>query len=208
MALAVVGLSGGIAAGKSTVAALLARRLPAVHLDADAVARRILNLPAVRARVARAFPGSVRRDGTFDRGGLARTVFGDPQALIRLESILHPLVRRALESEISGARARGRVVLLDAPLLQETGADLLCDRVVYVACPARVRRRRSRLARGWSAAQHRAREARQWSCRRKRARSHLVVENAGDRTRLRLDVARAAAAIRRLARSRRPARSR
>ncbi len=206
MALAVVGLSGGVASGKSTVAALLARRIPAVHLDADAVARRVLALPAVRARVARAFPGVVRGDGTLDREGLARLVFGDPPALSRLEAILHPLVRRALERAIS--RARGRFVLLDAPLLQETGADSLCDRVVYVACPARVRRRRSMRARGWSGAEHRAREARQWSCRRKRARSHLVVENAGNETKLKRDVARAAAAIRRLARSRRATRAR
>jgi dephospho-CoA kinase len=87
-------------------------------------------------------------------------------------------------------RARAPFVLLDAALLQETGADGLCDAVVYVACPARTRRARTRRTRGWTDAHHRAREARQWSCRRKRARADHAIDNSDGPERTRREVAR------------------
>jgi dephospho-CoA kinase len=188
MSRTVIGLVGGIASGKSMVASLFAEERSAVHLDADGVARRVLARPAVVKAVARRIPGALGRDGKMDRQKLARKVFSDPQALAALEEITHPPIRRALERALR--RARAPYVLLDAALLQETGADELCDVVVYVACPARTRRARARSHRGWSGAEHRAREARQWSLRRKRAGADLVVDNAGDEARTRRDVRR------------------
>jgi len=193
MSTIVIGLVGGIAAGKSTVAALFAAERRALLLDADVIARRVLARPAIRTALHRRLPEAVARDGTMDRKKLARKVFSDPQALAALEAITHPPIRRAIERAIRGARAP--LVLVDAPLLQETGADALCDAVVYVACPARVRRARARRDRGWTAREHAAREARQWPVRRKRARADHVVSNAGDRRRTRRDVRRVLKAI-------------
>jgi len=182
-----IGLVGGIASGKSTVARLFATERLAVHVDADAIARRVLDRPAVRAALARRIPGIGAR-GSLDREMLARKVFGDARALAALEEITHPAIRRGVEAALR--RARTPYVLLDAALLQENGADALCDLVVYVACPARTRRARTRRRRGWSEAHHRAREARQWSCRRKRARADFVVDNGNGLDRTRRDVRR------------------
>jgi dephospho-CoA kinase len=188
MSRTVIGLVGGIASGKTMVASLFAEERSAVHLDADRVAKRVLARPAVVKAVARRFPGAVGRDGKMDRQKLARKVFSDPQALAALEEIMHPLIRRAMARALR--RARAPYVLVDAPLLQERGADELCDVLVYVACPARTRRARTRRHRGWSDEEHRAREARQWPMRRKRAGADLVVDNAGDKARTRRDVRR------------------
>ena len=184
----VIGLVGGIASGKSTVAKLLAACHPGVVVDADAIARRVLDRPAIRKAVARCFPGTGRRDEKIDREKLAAVVFSDPTALRRLEAILHPPVRRGILRSIERA-GRGRVYL-DAALLQENGLDALCDAVVYVACPARVRRARTRRNRGWSEAEHRRREANQWSCARKRAQADHVVDNSGDRQKTRSGASR------------------
>ena len=181
----VVGIVGGIASGKSRIAACLAGRRHAGRLDADASARRIRARPGIREEMARLFPRAVGRGGTLSRAKIAQQVFDDPKALDRLEKLLHPAIRRDLERGIS--RATEPLVLLDVPLLQETGLDALCDLVVYVACPARVRRARSRLARGWDEGHHAAREARQWSCLRKRARADFVVRNGTDPSETRRD---------------------
>jgi dephospho-CoA kinase len=129
----------------------------------------------------------------MDRAALAEIVFSDPRALAALEEIVHPPIRRAMVRAIAAARTP--LVIVDAALLQETGADALCDAVVYVACPARVRRARAIRGRSWTADQWRAREARQWPVRRKRARADLVVDNGDGRGRTRRDVRRALRAL-------------
>jgi len=191
MSRTVIGLVGGIASGKSTVARLWALERRAVHVDADAIARRVLGRADVRAALARRLRGLGK--GRIDRDVLARTVFLDPRALKALEEVTHPRIREAMVRAIE--RAKAPYVLVDAALLQETGADSLCDAVVYVACPARTRRARSRKTRGWSEEHHRAREARQWSCRRKRARADFAVDNSGDAARTRREVRRLIARI-------------
>ena len=197
MSRVVIGLVGGIASGKSTVARLWALERRAVHVDADAIARRVLARPEVRAALRRRLPGA-GTSGRIRREMLAERVFRDPRALRALEEITHPPIRRAIVAAL--ARARAPYVLLDAALLQETGADALCDAVLYVACPARQRRSRSRRTRGWTEAHHRAREARQWPCRRKRARADFAIDNSGPPARTRRAVR---AIIRRIERSRR-----
>lgn len=197
MSRVVIGLVGGIASGKSTVARLWALERRAVHVDADAIARRILDRPEVRAALRRRLPGAGTRGG-IRREMLAERVFSDRSALRVLEEITHPPIRRAVVLALK--RARAPFVLLDAALLQETGADELCDAVVYVACPARTRRARTRRTRGWTEEHHRAREARQWPCRRKRARADFVIDNTGTPARTRREVR---ATIRRIERLRR-----
>jgi dephospho-CoA kinase len=188
----VIGLVGGIASGKSTVARLWALETEAVHVDADAIAREVLGRRAVLAALRRRIRGLGK--GRIDRQMLAAKVFGDPRALAALEEVTHPRIREGIVAAIR--RAGARHVLLDAALLQETGADALCDAVVYVACPARRRRGRTRRARGWTEAHHRAREARQWSCRRKRARADFAIDNSDGQERTRREVRRLIARLR------------
>jgi len=184
----VIGLVGGVASGKSTVAALIAEERSAVRVDADAIARRVLEKPDVSKALAQRFPGAMGQDGRMDRQELARSVFQDREALDDLEKITHPHIRRSMRAAIR--RARTPYVVVEAALLQETGADDLCDAVVYVACPARVRRARARTNRGWTEDEWRARETRQWSCRRKRARAGFAVDNGDGLARTRREVRR------------------
>jgi dephospho-CoA kinase len=142
----ILGLTGSIGMGKSTAAAALRRLGVPVH-DADGEVHRLLKSnPQAIAAIAAEFPG-VAGDVGIDRAALGRRVFGDPQALRRLEAILHPLVRRAEARFLRCARAnRARVAALDIPLLFETGAEQRCDLVVVVSAPefvqaARVLRR-------------------------------------------------------------------
>ena len=142
----ILGLTGSIAMGKSTAAAMF-RRLGVPVYDADRAVHRLMSsgglaVPMIEA----AFPGVVR-DGAVDRGALGARVFGDAAALARLEGILHPLVARQRQKFIGRARRqRQPLVVLDIPLLFETGGERLCDLVAVVSAPpalqlARLRRR-------------------------------------------------------------------
>jgi len=195
MPVTIIGLVGGIASGKSTVARLFAEERETTIVDADHLARHVLRQPAVRAALVRRFPDCVGDSGELDRESMARRVFRRPRELEALEAILHPPIRQAIRRAI--ARARTPYVVLDAPLLLETGLDAMCDAVVYVACDARTRRGRARKTRGWSEAEHRRRESRQWPMRRKRARAGHVVRNDGTPTGARRDVRRVLRAIER-----------
>ncbi len=138
----ILGLTGSIGMGKSTAAAEFRRQGIPVH-DSDAVVHRLLgpNGEAV-AEIDAAFPGSARGGG-IDRKVLGDRVFGDPVALRRLESILHPRVRMAEAVFLHRmARRRAALVVLDIPLLLETGAQRRCDAVAVVTAPARLQTRR------------------------------------------------------------------
>lgn len=184
----VLGLIGGIASGKSSVAALFAEERRCTRIDADVLARRVLGRPTVQRALSVRFPGMVGPDGSLDRKKMASLVFPNPPELAALEAILHPPILRSIRAAI--ARAKTPYVLLDAPLLLETGLDRICDAVVYVACPARVRRRRAAANRGWSEAEHRERESRQWTLRRKRSRADYIVNNGATPAMARRDVRR------------------
>ena len=142
----VIGLTGGIGMGKTTVAAIFARHGIPVF-DADAAVHRLQRpngaaLPAL----ARAFPGAVT-NGILDRAALRDIVLADPAGLRRLERLMHPLVRREERAFRAAARRRARrLILLDIPLLFETGADRRVDWTITVSAPrreqiARIRRR-------------------------------------------------------------------
>ena len=191
----ILGLVGGIASGKSSVAALFAEERRTTIVDADRLARRVLRQPAVQDALRRRFPRCVGPDGELDRSKMARRVFSRPAELEALEAILHPPIRRAMRAAIR--RAKTPYVIVDAPLLQEVGSDEFCDAVVYVSCPARTRRRRAKRTRGWTEEEHRLRESRQWPLRRKRDGSDYVVDNGSTTARARLDVRRILRAIER-----------
>lgn len=140
----ILGLTGSIAMGKSTTARLFRRCGVPVH-DADAAVRRLQGpggraVPAIGALV----PAAVTAAGGLDRGVLGRMAFADPGLLQALESLLHPMVR-AEETRFLAACARARrpMVVLDVPLLYETGAQRRCDAVAVVTAPACLQRQRA-----------------------------------------------------------------
>ncbi len=134
-------LTGSLGMGKSTAAKFLAAAGVPVH-DSDAVVHALYESEAVPL-IEAAFPGSTT-GGKIDRTKLAPMVLNDNAALARLEAIVHPLVLASREEFLAEARGRGApVVVLDVPLLFETGADSRCDAVVVVSAPAEIQRGRA-----------------------------------------------------------------
>ncbi|MGA3398292.1 MAG: dephospho-CoA kinase [Acetobacteraceae bacterium] len=170
----IIGLTGGIGMGKSTAATAFRRaRVPVFDADASVHRLQARGGRAVRA-IEAAFPGTTRH-GTVDRPALRRAVLGKPQALARLEAILHPMVRQEERAFIARARRAGnRLVVLDIPLLFETGGRKV-DRVVVVSAPRAVQMHRVRLRRKMSAADIAAVIARQMPDAEKRRRADVVV---------------------------------
>jgi dephospho-CoA kinase len=133
--LIILGLTGSIGMGKSAAASVLRQLGVPVH-DADASVHRLMNHGgAAVGFVEAAFPGTAL-DGAIDRKALGRRVFADPAKLKRLESILHPMVRDQERIFLETARMRRHpVVVLDIPLLYETGGEKRCDAVIVVTAP-------------------------------------------------------------------------
>ena len=132
-----IGLTGPIGCGKSTVASWLGERAGVVVIDADQVARDVLEpgQPALVAVIARFGSGLVGPDGSLDRAALGRVVFADPAALRDLEAIVHPAVRPRILAAIAQAAAEGVVaVVIEAIKLVEGGLAALCDEVWLVTC--------------------------------------------------------------------------
>lgn len=171
----ILGLTGSIGMGKSTAAAMLRRLGVPVH-DADAIVHRLLARGgAAVAQIETAFPGVVR-DGAVDRQELGRRVFGQPAELRCLEAILHPLVRRAETAFLKRHRRTGTpLVVLDIPLLFETGGDRRCDAVAVVSCPAFLQAQRVLRRPGMTAARLAAIRAQQMPDREKRRRADFVL---------------------------------
>ncbi|HTB47451.1 MAG TPA: dephospho-CoA kinase [Acetobacteraceae bacterium] len=170
----IIGLTGGIGMGKSTAAAAFRRaRIPV--FDADATVHRLQARGgrAVRA-IEAAFPGTTAQ-GAVDRPALRRAVLGKAEALTTLEAILHPMVRQEERAFVARARRAGsRAVVLDIPLLFETGGRKT-DRVVVVSAPRAVQMQRVRKRRKMSASDIEAVLARQMPDAEKRRRADLVI---------------------------------
>lgn len=172
----VLGLTGSVGMGKSTAAAMLRRLRVPVH-DSDAVVHRLLapKGAAVNA-VATLFPETVAKDGGIDRLALGRRVFADPAALRQLELILHPLVRHSQERFLRATRARrSTLVVLDVPLLFETGGEKRCDAVIVVSAPRWLQRARVMARPGMTKERYQAMLEKQMPDREKRRRADFVV---------------------------------
>jgi len=187
-----IGLTGGIGAGKSTVAALLAERGAAI-VDADAIARELVEpgQPALNALVAEFGPGILDAGGRLRRSELARIAFADPSATARLDGIMHPLIRAESERRIAGAIASGAgVVVYDMPLLVETGQQGLVDVVVVVDVPEAIQLERATGQRALDADDVRRRMAVQSGREARLAAADEVIDNSGtpDETRRQVDV--------------------
>ena len=177
----VVGLTGGIGSGKSTVSALLAAK-GAVVVDADAVTRELQQpgTPVFAAMVERFGPGIVAGDGTLDRAAVADVVFTDPQALRELNDIVHPAVGAGIAERMAALAETDEVVVLDVPLMVESKRGYPVAGLVVVDVDPEVAVQRLVGSRGMREDDVRARMARQATREERRARADRVVDNSGD----------------------------
>lgn len=181
----VLGLTGSIGMGKSTTARFFREAGVPVHDSDEAVHR--LYAGKAAPLIEAAFPGTVK-DGVVDRALLGAHILGDAAALKTVERIVHPLVRADADAFLAEHRAAGRkLVVLDIPLLFETGGEGRVDRIVVVSAPADIQRERVLARPGMSVEKFEAILAKQVPDAEKRKRADFVVESGGG-----LEAARAA----------------
>ncbi|MGK0619206.1 dephospho-CoA kinase [Meiothermus cerbereus] len=172
-----VGLTGSIGSGKSTVAQRL-RALGVAVLDADEYARE--GAKVLKAEICQAFPEACR-EGELDRVALGRRVFADPEARKRLEALIHPYVRQRMQEETEKARQVGHsLVVHDIPLLFETGREKDFAGVLVVAAPTAQRKARVMARSGLSEAEFEARDQSQLPQEEKVRRATWVIWNDAD----------------------------
>lgn len=179
-AVKVVGLTGGIGSGKSTVGRLLVER--GAHLvDADALVRELQQpgMPVFEAMVERFGPGIVADDGSLDRQAVADIVFNDPEALAALNAIVHPAVGLAVYERIASHEGTDHLVIADIPLLAEGNSAIDLAGVIVVDVPEETQVARLVEFRGFSEADARARISRQASREERLAKADRVVDNSG-----------------------------
>lgn len=177
----VLGLTGSIAMGKSTASALFRRERVPVFCADQTVHRLLGPGGAAVAAIEAAFPGVVAA-GAVDRAQLSAKVFADPQALKRLEAIVHPLVIDAQDRFLKAAARRGSpLAVLDIPLLFEAGLDRLCDRIAVVSAPASLQYQRLVRRRTLDAARIKATLARQMADALKRRRADFIIPSGQGR---------------------------
>ena len=139
----VLGVTGSIAMGKSTVSTMLSHLNNPIH-DADKTVHELMSVNGkAYYEIAESFPGAIQVNGV-DRAKLGQEVFGNPEKLKQLEDILHPLVREARNRFVKQqSRYKSRLVILDVPLLYETGGDKDCDKVLVVSAPYFIQKQRA-----------------------------------------------------------------
>jgi dephospho-CoA kinase len=172
----VLGLTGSIGMGKSATAGFFREAGVPVH-DADAAVHD-LYAGAAAARIEAEFPGATR-DGVVDREALGKVVLADAKALKRLEAIVHPLVRQAETDFVRCCVSAGAsLIVLDVPLLFETGGERRCDAVLVVSAPASVQKQRVLARPGMTVERFEAILAKQMPDSQKRARAHWVLDTS------------------------------
>jgi dephospho-CoA kinase len=175
----VVGVVGGIGAGKSEVAAVLAARSGGRVLVADFAGHEALRRPEIRDALVARFGDSILDNGEIDRRRLAALVFANKDHLAYLESLVHPCIRHRLDEEVRRSREeRVPLLVIDAALLLEAGWAGVCDHLVFVDAPPEVRMERIRDKRGWSAEETQRREAAQLPLTRKRSVADHTIDNS------------------------------
>lgn len=185
----VIGLTGGIGAGKSAVAQILAE-LGCVVSNSDADAREALRDREIRDTIVQWWGPGVLDDagGEIDRSKLAAIVFADPAERKRLEGLTHPWIERRRRVRFANAPPDAPALVIDAPLLLEAGLDRLCDAIIHVEADRAVRLARLAASRRWEEAELARREKSQMPLDQKRLRADHVVDNNGDLSQLRAQV--------------------
>lgn len=177
----VIGVAGGIASGKSTVARVF-ERLGARVLDADAIGHDLLRTDRLRGAIRETFGEDVlTEEGEVDRQALGRVVFGDEGARQRLNRLVRPAIRAEIRRRTGELRGEGYdgVVVVDAPLLVDTGPTDLADKVILVTAPASTRKERIILRSGLTGREAEQRIAAQVSDAKQARWADFVLENNG-----------------------------
>ncbi len=173
-----IGLLGGVASGKSAVARLF-EEAGAHVLNADRMAQAILDQPEMVAQVEeRLGPGLAGPEGRINRKLLAQKVFQSEEARRTLEALIHPLVLARIQEELTRLGKGPNLVVLDVPLLLETGLERECDHLVFVETSEEERETRA-LHRGWSPGERARREKTQLPLEPKRTKSDYILNNSG-----------------------------
>ena len=176
----ILGLTGGIGAGKSSVAKTLVTALEALLLDADALVGQLLQVSQVIDSIELTLGSSVRTGaGCIDRNLLSALIFHDAIARAKVEKVLHPRVRQKIWQGLAKFELErpGGFVVLDIPLLREVGLDKICDQTLHVHVLAAERCRRACARHAWTEAQWQSREDAQMSVDRKEALADAIVSN-------------------------------
>ncbi len=181
----IIGICGGIGAGKSAVTRSFAS-LGARVIDADRTAHAVLRLPEIREALQKKFgAGILADDKSVDRARLGQLVFGPLPAATKarheLEAIVHPAVSDLIRSDLRTALEESPppvAIVLDVPLLLEGPLNDACTHRVFVDAPEPVRHARTAASRGWTSEEHRSREAAQMPLDAKRSQCDVVIENA------------------------------
>jgi dephospho-CoA kinase len=193
-----VGLTGGIATGKSTVSELL-RQLGCEIIDADRLARDVVEpeQPAWKQIVADFGRGVVNADGTLDRKKLGAIVFADPDRRKRLEAITHPAIRARFQARLDELAAQGfaGIVVFDAPVMIESGGYRNMDRLVVVVTDEATQASRLRTRDGTDDTEGRRKIASQMPLAEKAKLADYVIDNSGDRETTAAEVRRVFAAL-------------
>ena len=172
----ILGLTGSIGMGKTATAKMFAEEGVPVQ-DADAAVHALYEGKATPL-IEAAFPGTTA-DGKVDRVKLGTMVIGKPEAMAKLEKIVHPLVAQERDGFLAGAEKAGAdIVVLDIPLLYETGSDINCDAVVVVSAPAEVQRQRVLARPGMTEERFAGILAKQMPDADKRARADFIVDTS------------------------------
>lgn len=188
----VIGLTGGIASGKSTISNIF-KEVGWPVIDADQVARQVVMPGSLGlAQIASRFGSQVLQpDGTLDRATLGRMVFDDPQNLSDLDQIEHPLIMAAIDKQLAGFKKQGLpVVVLDVPLLFETGMDQECDLTVLAVVDRKTQLERLMKRDHCSKAAALKRINAQMSLEEKMRRADVTIDNNGSLAQTRLQVAK------------------
>jgi dephospho-CoA kinase len=178
----IIGITGGIGSGKTTVAAIFGE-MGCLVIGSDAQVEEVYRDPAVIAQLAEWWGAVlVKSDGQLNKGKIADIVFGDSVERTRLERLLHPRVAALRDARMAeaGNNSQVKAIVWDTPLLYETGLHSQCDAVVFVEASAGERMARVTGGRGWNEAELARREKSQWPLDKKREISDYIIANTAD----------------------------
>ncbi len=186
----VVGLTGGIGSGKTTVARMLAE-LGATVIDGDAIGHELLEVPEIKDKlVTRWGQELLDEEASINRSRLARRAFADAQSIKDLNTIMHPMLLTRLNERLEQASAGGHspMLVVDAALLVEWGLEEICHKLVFVEAPLEVRQARIQDARGWDGQELARRESFQLPLSLKKKQADYVIDNSAGLTETRKQV--------------------